>query len=211
MENGYQCQILERAAFQMTSSLNLEEVLTTIARGLVDELDAPLARIWLLRPGDICTRCYQESICRQRDFCLHLKASEGITNDLNGEYRRIPLGSLHVGFIARHRQPLITGNIEEDPRFPDKNWIRQLCIKLHAGYPLLFQQELLGVMVVFSRRELSPGILQHLSGFANQASIAIKNAKLFDEVKQLKNKLQAENVYMREEIKLIHNFEDLIG
>lgn len=211
MENSDQCEILERAAFQMTSSLNPEEVLSTIARGLVDELDAPLARIWLLHSADICDQCHQASICSQRDCCLHLSASEGITNNLNGEYRRIPLGSLHIGLIARNQEPLITSDFKDDARFPDKEWIEQQGIKLHAGYPLLFRQELLGVMAVFSRSELSPGVLQHLSGFANQASIAIKNAELFDEVKQLKNRLQAENVYMQEEIKLIHNFENLIG
>ena len=41
MENGYQCEILEHAAFQMTSSLDLKEVLSTITKGLVAELDAP--------------------------------------------------------------------------------------------------------------------------------------------------------------------------
>ena len=77
-EKIHQCEILERAAFQMTSSLNLKEVLGTIVKGLVDELDAPLARIWLMRPGDICTKCYNASICSNRELCLHLGASEGI-------------------------------------------------------------------------------------------------------------------------------------
>lgn len=36
-------------------------------------------------------------------------------------------------------------------------------------------------------------------------------AKALEEVEQLKNRLQAENVYLREEIKLQHNFDDIIG
>ena len=37
------------------------------------------------------------------------------------------------------------------------------------------------------------------------------NIPCFEEVEQLKNRLQAENVYMQEEIKLIHNFEEMAG
>jgi formate hydrogenlyase transcriptional activator len=50
-----------------------------------------------------------------------------------------------------------------------------------------------------------------LAVFANQAAIAIKNAQLFTEVEALKNRLQAENRYLQEEIKLAHNFDEIIG
>jgi transcriptional regulator with GAF, ATPase, and Fis domain len=211
MENSYQCEILERAAFQMTSSLNLEEVLNTITDGLVGELDAPLARIWLLRPGDICTECHKVSVCSNRERCLHLSASAGITANLDGEFRRFPLSSQHIGLIARYKEPLIKSDIQDDARFSNQEWMVDNGVRFHAGFPLIFREELLGVMALFSRRELEPVIVAHLSGFANQASIAIKNAQLFSEVQQLKNRLVAENVYMQEEIKLIHNFEEMVG
>lgn len=211
MENSFQCEILEQAAFQMTSSLNLEEVLTTITKGLVEELDASLARIWLLRPGDICAQCHKASVCSNRELCLHLSASDGNNTNRDGGFRRIPLGSLHIGQIARYKEPLIKSDLHDDARFPNKEWMVENGIHSHAGFPLIFQKELLGVMAVFSRSELYPGIVQHLSGFANQAAIAIKNAQLFAEVEHLKNRLKAENVYMQEEIKLIHNFEQIVG
>ena len=46
---------LEDIALQMTSSLDLNEVLTTISRGLVDELGADFARIWLLGQPTVMT------------------------------------------------------------------------------------------------------------------------------------------------------------
>ncbi|MHC4457973.1 MAG: sigma-54-dependent Fis family transcriptional regulator [Planctomycetota bacterium] len=211
MKNNFHCEILERAAFQMTSSLNLGEVLTTITKGLVEELDAPLARIWLLHPGDICSQCHQASVCSNRELCLHLSASDGIKTSCDGDFRRFPIGSLHIGQIARFKEPFIKKNLYDDARFPNQAWLMQNDIRSHAGFPLVFREQLLGVMSVFSQSEFVPGIVEHLSGFANQASIAIKNAQLFAEVEQLKNRLQAENVYMQEEIKLIHNFEELIG
>ena len=69
-----------------------------------------------------------------------------------------------------------------------------------AGYPLLFQGELLGVMAMFHQREITLAEFTHLGAFAGHAAIAIKNAKLFSEVEQLKSRLEAENVYLREEI-----------
>src|SRR2546426_4526334 len=43
------------------------------------------------------------------------------------------------------------------------------------------------------------------------AAIAISNARLFAEVSQLRDRLQAENVYLHEEIKTQQGFEDLVG
>jgi len=50
-----------------------------------------------------------------------------------------------------------------------------------------------------------------LAIFANQAAIAIANAQSHAEIEALKNRLQAENIYLQEEIKLEHNFEEIVG
>ncbi len=42
---------LEKIALKMTSSLNLQEVLISITKGLVDEIDAAFARIRLYGAG----------------------------------------------------------------------------------------------------------------------------------------------------------------
>ncbi|MGZ8381328.1 MAG: hypothetical protein ACXW4C_06800 [Nitrospira sp.] len=92
---------LEQITLQMASSLDLQEVLTTITQGLVHELDGAFARIWLLGPGDLCADCYKAAECTNRARCLHLEASAGLYSNLNGEYRRILLGALKIGKIAQ--------------------------------------------------------------------------------------------------------------
>jgi hypothetical protein len=47
-----------------------------------------------------------------------------------------------------------------------------------------------------------PEEFDRLAVFAHQAAIAIKNAHLFAEVEALKTRLQAENIYLQEEIGL---------
>jgi transcriptional regulator with GAF, ATPase, and Fis domain len=203
--------VLERITLQMASSLDLQVVLATITQGLVDELDGAFARIWLLGPGDLCAGCYKSADCTNRNRCLHLEASAGLYANLDGEYRRIPLGALKIGKIAQGFGSMYTNDILGDDRLPNKQWMIDNGLRSFAGYPLKFRWELLGVIAMFGRRPLSEKEFERLAVFANQAAIAIKNAQLFTEVAQLKNRLEAENLYLREEIKSQHNFEEIIG
>ncbi|MFO0698716.1 MAG: sigma 54-interacting transcriptional regulator [Nitrospira sp.] len=202
---------LDRIALQMASSLDLHVVLTTITQGLVDDLDAAFARIWLLGPGDVCSSCYKASDCNNRNQCLHLKASAGLYSNLDGEYRRIPLGALKIGKIAQGSGPMQTNDVLGDDRLPNKQWMCDNHLQSFAGYPLVFRGDVLGVIAMFGRRPLADDECERLATFAHQAAIAIKNAQLFTEVEQLTNRLQAENVYLREEIKLEHHFDEIIG
>jgi GAF domain-containing protein len=70
-------QVLERIALQMASSLDLQLVLTTITQGLVEELDAAFARIWLLGPGDLCAECYKAADRRAAQVSDHSSESRG--------------------------------------------------------------------------------------------------------------------------------------
>jgi transcriptional regulator with GAF, ATPase, and Fis domain len=202
---------LERITLQMTATLHLADVLATITQGLVEEFHAAFARIWLLGPGDLCAACYQAADCANRERCLHLKASAGLYTNLNGEYRRVPLGVTKVGCMAVGEGPTYTNDTLADDRLPNKPWLREHGLIAFAGYPLLFREERLGVLALFSRRVLRPEAFDRLAVFAQQAAIAIKNAQLFTEVEALKTRLQAENRYLQEEIKRDHNFEDIIG
>ena len=204
-------EVLERITLQMASSLDLQTVLTTITQGLVDELDGAFARIWLLGPGDLCADCHKAADCTNRNRCLHLEASAGLYTNLDGEYRRIPLGALKIGKIAQGFGSMYTNDILSDDRLPNKQWMKDNGLQSFAGHPLKFRWELLGVIAMFGRRPLSDEEFERLAVFANQAAIAIKNAQLFTEVAQLKNRLEAENLYLREEIKSQHNFEEIIG
>src|SRR5215467_8918778 len=187
---------LQHITLQMTAKLQLEDVLATITQGLVQEFHAAFARLWLLGPGDLCAACYQAADCANRAHCLHLKASAGLYTNLNGTFRRVPLGVAKIGHIALGWGPTYTNDTLADDRLPDKTWLREHGLVSFAGYPLLFQEELLGVLAMFSQRVMHQDEFDRLAVFANQAAIAIKNAHLFAEVEALTNRLQAENVYL---------------
>jgi hypothetical protein len=104
----------------MVPSLDLQVVLTTITQGLVHEIDAAFARIWLLGPADLCGHRYKSADCTNRVRCLHLIASLGTYTNLSGEHRRIPLGALKIGKIAQGWGALYTSGVLDDDRLPNE-------------------------------------------------------------------------------------------
>ena len=142
MEPDIACVNLEDIALQMTSSLNLNEVLTTISQGLVDELGAAFARIWLLSPGDLCAECFKASSCQDKKSCLHHKASSGMYTNLSGEFRRVPLGEAPIGRIAIDKELTFSEDLKNDNQLPNKEWIKAHKFCFFAGYQLIFREEI---------------------------------------------------------------------
>ena len=56
---------------------SLHDLLWLIVRRLADRPTVVLARIWLIRPGDICATCRFKEECPDHTECLHLVASAG--------------------------------------------------------------------------------------------------------------------------------------
>jgi transcriptional regulator with GAF, ATPase, and Fis domain len=195
----------------MASSLDLTEVLSTMSQGLIDKLGATFARIWLLGPGDLCSECYKASLCRNKTACLHLEACAGMYPNLSGEYRRVPLSMAQTGHPTIGKNLIFSETLVGDNRFADKSWIKANKFCCYVGFPMIFRDELLGTVAVFSQRKMPRSGFERLEGFTHQASITIKNAQLFGEVKKLKDQLQAECDYFREEIKFEYNYEEIIG
>lgn len=184
MEHNAKEKNLERIALKMTSSLDLQEVLSSITQGLVDELDAALARIWLIGPGDLCSECHKVDSCTNRQSCLHLTVSAGIHTGTNGEFRRVPLGALKIGSIAQGTGSISTNDVINDERVYNKEWLIKNKLRSFAGHPLIFRGETLGVLGMFSRRVMEQEEFTRIALFAHQASVAIKNAQLFETLKK---------------------------
>ncbi|MHC4830205.1 MAG: hydrogenase, partial [Planctomycetota bacterium] len=90
-----------------------------IVRRLLSDPSVALARVWLIGPGDVCEGCHLRAECEDRSFCLHLVASAGRShtnpeqqwNNLDGRFRRFPLGVRKVGRIAATAKALEVGDI----------------------------------------------------------------------------------------------------
>jgi transcriptional regulator with GAF, ATPase, and Fis domain len=210
---------LKDVALAVAQEQRLETVMKLIADGIAQESNVALVRLWLLRPGDICTECHKRPECPDQTRCLHLVASAGKSLDqkeswtrLDGTFRRFPLGVSKVGFMGQSGESILIPDLAVDQKWVSRpEWVKQEGIRSFAGHPLKFREEVLGVLGLFSRTRLSANVFSWLRTFADSAAVAITNAKRFEEIDRLRAKLELENQYFQTEIKEIFHFGEILG
>ena len=86
--------------------------------------------------------------------------------------------------------------------------IRSLC-----AVPLVVRGASVGTLAVLSEApdRYSEGDGAFLKQVGNQVILAIENMKAYEEIATLKARLEAENVYLKEEIRTEHNFVEIVG
>jgi PAS domain S-box-containing protein len=156
----------------------VRDLLQPCAEATVRFLDAAFARIWWLPPGQ---------------DVLELKASAGIYTHLDGPHARIPVGQLKIGKIAQERRPVLTNEVQSDPRVSDPSWARREAMVAFAGFPLVVKDRVLGVLGMFSRRALSGAVLQALESVAGVIALGIERKQQEVELRRAKESAEAAN------------------
>ena len=90
---------------------------------------------------------------------------------------------------------------------------RTAGFKSGGAVPLIAHGRKLGTLGFATLREtiFSDDEVELLCQVANQVAIAVENILAFREIEALKNKLASEKLYLENEIRTEHNFEELIG
>jgi PAS domain S-box-containing protein len=157
---------------------SLRELLQPCAEAMVRYLDAAFARVWWLPPG--------------KDV-LELQASAGMYTHLDGPHARIPIGQLKIGRIAWERRPVLTNEVQTDPCISDPGWARREGMVAFAGFPLVVNDRLLGVLGMFSRKPLSGAVLQALESVAWVIALGIERKQQEVELRQAKEAAEKAN------------------
>jgi signal transduction histidine kinase len=187
-------------AVTVTSEQRVESVLRNIVQGLASQPGVALTRIWLLPSADRSPEPTEY---------LRLVASAGTPVDslredwsfLQGHFSRLPLNVGKVGQVAANRNPiLIKDLLPQNDWILRSEWAKREGIRSFAGHPLIFRDNLLGVIGVFSREPLTEQEFTWLGLFANQAAVAIANARAFEEVDRLRCQLEGERDYLQEQV-----------
>jgi len=143
----------------LTQNQTLLATLQYCANAVVRHLDAAFARIWTLN---------------EEGNVLELQASAGIYTHIDGAHSRITVGEFKIGLIALERQPHITNSVQEDSRVSDKEWASREGMVAFAGYPLIVDNQLVGVIAMFARQELNESTLVALALSADAIALGIK-------------------------------------
>ena len=209
---------LKRLLLDMAQERSVDNVLKLIVDQLADQSDVALARIWLTAPGDICANCPMRRECPDQTSCLHLVATAGCSvsgeawTNLDGDFRRFPIGVRKVGKIAATARPIeVPDTTIETQWLARPDWATAEGIRGFGGQPLIHQGVVLGVLAVFSRACLGEENLTWMRMIADHAAAAIVNARAFEQIEELKRQLQLERDYLRDEVLEAHAFGDILG
>ena len=146
----------------LTKAENLPTALGQCAEAMVLHLGAAMASIWTLS---------------QTEKILDLQGSAWARRPLFGPEARVPVGEFRIGEIARDRKPALIDLTAGQEREDDKDWARREGMVAFAGYPLIVEDRLVGVMAMFAMRPLTESALHALASVADEIALGIDRAR----------------------------------
>jgi putative nucleotidyltransferase with HDIG domain len=183
---------LYRLGLAINSTMNLDNLFDLLIRKSLDTLKARIGYILLL----------------DRDaWMLKIGSAVGLPEQIDSDMR-IPLRSGGVShWVVEHQQPLLIAGIEQARQF---NKVSLLGFDRESIIcaPLIIKDEVIGTITIANKQDesaFSADDLELLATIAAQASIAIKNARLYEEqqatylntVQALVSAIEASDAYTR--------------
>lgn len=167
-------------SYALTQNDSLQDILLACTDAVVKHLDAAFARIWTLNKDE---------------NVLELQTSSGIYTHLDGEHSHIPVGQFKIGQIAEERKPHLTNSVVGDLRIGDQEWAKREKMIAFAGYPLIVEERLVGVVAMFARHPLTAQTLEALASVSNTIALGIERKQNEAERERL---LESETTLRRE-------------
>jgi len=161
----------------ITSTLRLSELLETVMRLGSEVVRAEASSLLLVDPAT--GELYFDIALGEKGGALQqvrLKKGEGI-----------------AGWVATNMKPAVVNDVAGDSRWTQRgDQTSQFKTKAILAVPMVVHDKLVGVMEAINRSDGSPfteSDAQILEAFAAQAAVAIENARLFESVRQEKEKM----------------------
>jgi PAS domain S-box-containing protein len=146
----------------LTRGAELRPMLQLCAEVLVQHLDGGVAGIWTINEGEAM---------------LELQASAGMDTCFDGASSRVRVGHFAIGAIAADRHPRLDDAVNVDLPIGDPDWTRREGMVAFAGYPLLLDSRLVGVMALYARHEFSPSARDAMAVVADGIALGIERKR----------------------------------
>jgi len=159
------------------STLDLRGVLNVLMEKIDVLLPYTAVMVWLVN--------YDNGLL-ERVACWNL-------DEVEWKRRKLKVTPSLVQAAIDNKTPVVAANVQTDPRTLDPEFYRRNGLVSYLGVPLLVKDEVLGVLVFLTREEhqFTDEEIQFLSTLASQASIAIHNSQLYEQVRQRTHALSA--------------------
>lgn len=116
-------------------------------------------------------------------------------------------------WVLTHQEMVLRGDLEKEQQSPGDERLVAEGIQSYCVVPLVAMGDSVGTLTVWSqaKHRYSEDDAELLQEVANQLALAIANMKSYEEIATLKARFEKENVYLQEEIRTEHNFDEIIG
>jgi hypothetical protein len=192
--------LLQNLMKQITSSLDLHEVLRSISANLREVMQGDIVSVSLHDAESGNFKLFVLDFPQGKGI-----VSEGLLMPLLGPGKR----------VLETLQPAIAGIEELYELGPEVyaeltslEGVKSVCL-----IPLVNRGRVLGILMIARTMEdpFAEEEVEFLSQVAGSIAIAIENALAYEEISQLKDKLAEEKLYLEEEIRSEMGFEQIIG
>ena len=196
-------QLLLEVNNAVVSRLDLDQVFTSVSACLKRVIPHEESSLLLYEPE---TR-------RFRKHVPHVTGGETVVADcqVDAQWARSP-----AGVAITTRRTALFGE-RELTELATESGIAQCVLaaglKSVCSVPLVSRERVLGALNVASKQanSFAPDDVELLAQVAQQIAIAVENGLAFREIAELKEKLNTERLYLEDEIRTEHNFEEIIG
>jgi phosphoserine phosphatase RsbU/P len=172
--------LLNEIARELTSILNVDELLKRIAELLSRLIDYQMFSILLL---DAAGEKLQHRFSQRFQENIQLK-------------HEIPLGKGVVGFAAQHKQAVLVPDVNKDPRYIRGN----PETRSELAVPLVYKDKVIGVLDLEHTRRgfFTDDHKRTVTTLAAQVAIAIENARLYEQIARQEKRLERDMAMARQ-------------
>lgn len=192
-----------KAAQAIAGEIELERLLDSLLRIVLENAGAERGSLLLERDGDAWVQA--EGTVEAVDVRV-----AGGTPLAKAE--RVP--QRLVNYVRRSGESVVLTDARSDERYAADPYVQRWQPRSVLCTPVLNQGRAVGVLYLEDNLAVgtfTPERIRVIQVLTSQAAVAIENAKLFGEVARLRDRLQAENVFLKEEVKQQHGFEEIVG
>jgi sigma-B regulation protein RsbU (phosphoserine phosphatase) len=172
--------LLNEIARELTSILNLDELLKRIGEALSRLIDYQMFSILLLDSAETTL---------QHRFSLRFQENIHLKHD-------VPVGKGLVGHAALHKQAVLVRDVKKDPRYIESN----PETRSELAVPLIYKDKVIGVLDLehTKRGFFTEDHQRTITTLAAQIAIAIENARLYEQVAYQERRLERDLAMARE-------------
>lgn len=172
--------LLNEIARELTSILNVDQLLKRIAELLSRLIDYQMFSILLVDPTGKTL---------QHRFSLRFQESIQLKHD-------VPIGNGIVGYAAYHKQGVLVPDVSKDERYIKLNEET----RSELAVPLIYQDNVIGVLDLEHTRRgfFTEDHRRTVTTLAAQVAIALENARLYEEIARQERRLERDLSLARE-------------